>query len=171
MNKGAKMVNDRLHIICGNCGQDLKESDAATWEYVPAEIDEESGEVYSPATVYIHCENCATIHSLNKYIKSTGKTEFAPDCEQIRLMRHALGLDNAKTYKRHGKTFIRSYSNYYQTNAHNSKWEELHKNKFAEKHVVRGKTFKNADTYIYYYVSDIGIAYMEKHLQATIKHV
>lgn len=63
------MVNDRLHIICGNCGQDLKESGAATWEYVPAEIDEEDGEVYSPATVYIHCENCATIHSLNKYIK------------------------------------------------------------------------------------------------------
>lgn len=70
MNKGAKMVNDRLHIICGNCGQDLKESDAATWEYVPAEIDEESGEVYIPATVYIRCENCATIHSLNKYIKN-----------------------------------------------------------------------------------------------------
>lgn len=63
------MVNDRLHIICGNCGQDLKESGMATWEYVPGIKDEESGEVYSPATVYIHCENCATIHFLNKYME------------------------------------------------------------------------------------------------------
>ena len=31
------MVNDRLHIICGNCGQDLKESGMATWEYIPAD--------------------------------------------------------------------------------------------------------------------------------------
>ncbi len=63
------MVNDRLHIICGNCGQDLKESGMATWEYVPAEIDKEDGEILNPATVYIRCENCVTIHSLDKYIK------------------------------------------------------------------------------------------------------
>ena len=35
------MVNDSLHIICGNCGQDLKELNMATWEYIAAEIDEE----------------------------------------------------------------------------------------------------------------------------------
>lgn len=63
------MVNDRLHIICGNCGQDLKEPDEATWEYIPQEIDEETGEILSPATVYIHCKNCSTLHSLSKYIK------------------------------------------------------------------------------------------------------
>lgn len=67
------MVNDRLHIICGNCGQDLKEAGMATWEYVPPEIDEEDGEIINSATVYIHCDNCATIHSLNKYIKEYQK--------------------------------------------------------------------------------------------------
>lgn len=61
------MVHDRLHIICGNCGQDLTVPDEATWRYVPAEVYED--EVLSPATVYITCDNCATIHSLSKYIK------------------------------------------------------------------------------------------------------
>lgn len=64
------MVNDRLHIICGNCGQDLKEHGMATWQYIEAEIDEEDGEIINSATVYIRCDNCATIHSLNKYIKN-----------------------------------------------------------------------------------------------------
>lgn len=63
------MVNDRLHIICGNCGQDLKESGMAEFEYIEAEIDEETGEIINHATVFIHCMNCATIHSLSKYIK------------------------------------------------------------------------------------------------------
>lgn len=63
------MVNANLHIICGNCGQNLKESGMATWEYRPAEIDEESGEIFDPATVYIHCKNCATLHSFSDYMK------------------------------------------------------------------------------------------------------
>lgn len=64
------MVNDRLHIICGNCGQDLKESDAATWEYVPEIKDEETQEIIYPANIFIRCDNCATIHFLNKYMKN-----------------------------------------------------------------------------------------------------
>ena len=67
------MVNDRLHIICGNCGQDLKEAGMATWEYVPPEIDEEDGEELNPADVWIKCDNCATLHSLGKYIKEEVK--------------------------------------------------------------------------------------------------
>lgn len=67
------MVNDRLHIICGNCGQDLKENGDATWEYVPAIIDEESGEVIQYADVFIRCDCCATIHFLNKYMKEYGE--------------------------------------------------------------------------------------------------
>lgn len=63
------MVNDRLHIICGNCGQDLKEPNMATWEYVPAIIDEETKEIINNADVFIRCDNCATIHFLKKYIK------------------------------------------------------------------------------------------------------
>lgn len=63
------MVNDRLHIICGNCGQDLKETGMATWEYVPAIVAEDDGEILQDANVYIRCDNCATIHFLNKYMK------------------------------------------------------------------------------------------------------
>ena len=66
------MVNERIHIICGNCGQDLKEPGMANWKYVPAEIDEETGEIYSSADVYITCDNCATIHFLNNHIKEKG---------------------------------------------------------------------------------------------------
>lgn len=61
------MVHDRLHIICGNCGQDLTKNKMATWQYEPADIYED--EVLTFATVYITCNNCATIHSLSKYIK------------------------------------------------------------------------------------------------------
>lgn len=60
------MVNAKLHIICGNCGQDLTVPGEATWRYIPAEVYED--EVLAPAT-YITCGNCATIHSLSKYIE------------------------------------------------------------------------------------------------------
>ena len=63
------MVNDRLHIICGNCGQDLKEAGMATWEYVPEIKDQATGETIQNAEVIISCENCATIHFLSKYMK------------------------------------------------------------------------------------------------------
>ena len=63
------MVNDSLHIICGNCGQDLKELNMATWKYITAEIDEEYNEILNSAKVLIRCRNCATVHTLNKYIK------------------------------------------------------------------------------------------------------
>lgn len=63
------MVNERLHIICGNCGQDLKESGMATWEYVPEIKDEETKEILSSADVLIRCGNCATIHFLKKPYK------------------------------------------------------------------------------------------------------
>jgi len=63
------MVNDRLHIICGNCGQDLKEAGMATWEYVPEIKDQVTGETIQNAEVIISCENCATIHFLSKYMK------------------------------------------------------------------------------------------------------
>lgn len=64
------MVNDRLHIICGNCGQDLKEAGMATWEYVPEIKDQVTGETIQNAEVIISCENCATIHFLSKYMKN-----------------------------------------------------------------------------------------------------
>ena len=67
------MVHENIHIICGNCGQDLTEKDMGSWEYVPEEKDEETGEIYSDADVYIYCENCATIHFLDNHILNRGK--------------------------------------------------------------------------------------------------
>ena len=63
------MVHENIHIICGNCGQDLTEKDMGSWEYVPEEKDEETGEIYNSADVYIRCGNCATIHFLVDHIK------------------------------------------------------------------------------------------------------
>ena len=63
------MVNERIHIICGNCGQDLTEKGMATWQYIPDQIDEETGVVYVTADVYIQCKNCATIHFLDNHIQ------------------------------------------------------------------------------------------------------
>lgn len=60
------MVCDKLHIICGNCGHDTS-YDNFTWEYIPKE-DYGDGE-FEPADVFIRCENCSTLHSLNKYMK------------------------------------------------------------------------------------------------------
>ena len=54
------MVNARLHLICGNCGCD----DEFKWEYIPEEVDDD-GEVILDENVYIICNNCATLHSIN----------------------------------------------------------------------------------------------------------
>nr|DAT89613.1 MAG TPA: hypothetical protein [Caudoviricetes sp.] len=66
------MVNDRLHIICGNCGQDLKESGMVKWEYSPAEFDSD-GNFLTPREIYIECKNCSTVHPLSKYVKEDDK--------------------------------------------------------------------------------------------------
>lgn len=58
------MVNDSLHIICGNCGHNDKYNNF-TFKYVPKE--EEGGELINEASVYIYCANCSTIHFLDKY--------------------------------------------------------------------------------------------------------
>lgn len=91
----------------------------------------------------------------------TDKT-ITPDCEQIRLMSHALGISKAKTYHRQGQKYIKNYRNYYQTDLCNIKWEELYNNGYATKRIVENK-------WAYYYVSEKGMKYMEKHLGAIIK--
>lgn len=58
------MVNDRLHIICGNCGHN-HEHNNFTFKYVPAEYAED--ELINEASVYIYCSNCSTIQFLDKY--------------------------------------------------------------------------------------------------------
>ena len=69
------MVNDRLHIICGNCGQDLKEVNMATWQYVSPINDEKTGDVIHNADIIICCGNCATLHFLSNYIKEIEECE------------------------------------------------------------------------------------------------
>lgn len=69
------MVNDRLHIICGNCGQDLKEVNMATWQYVTQLKDEKTDEVIANADVVICCGNCGTLHFLSNYIKELEECE------------------------------------------------------------------------------------------------
>lgn len=55
------MVNDRLHIICGNCGKYLDKD--CTWEYISPIDEDDTGDVF------IFCDNCGTVHSLNKYLR------------------------------------------------------------------------------------------------------
>lgn len=80
------MVHARLHIICGNCGQDLKEPGMATREYIPIELDTETGEVINPATVFIRCKNCATLHSIDDSITKEEPREPLKNIDKIKAM-------------------------------------------------------------------------------------
>lgn len=66
--------------------------------------------------------------------------------EHRELMRHALGMDNAKPYTRHGKRFYRPYRNYFGTTAETVDypfWERLTKAGLAEKEEnARGIMYK-----------------------------
>lgn len=52
------MANAKLHIICGNCGQ----NDMFDYE-IETEIDDDTNEEYQ--VVYIGCNNCNTLHNLD----------------------------------------------------------------------------------------------------------
>lgn len=55
------MVNARLHIICGNCGEN---KDLSYSIFKDSTEDEEK-----PITdCVIACDNCSTLHYLNTYI-------------------------------------------------------------------------------------------------------
>ena len=56
------MINDSLHIICGNCGCLLSQERKLTKADIQKDYDG------TLEDVYIHCDNCGTIHSLNKYM-------------------------------------------------------------------------------------------------------
>lgn len=58
--------------------------------------------------------------------------------EHRELAKHALGMDNRKTYIRHGKKFYRPYRNYFYTNERTVDypyWERMVKAGLAEKYV------------------------------------
>jgi hypothetical protein len=56
------MANAKLHIICGNCGQ----NDMFDYKIV-SDIDDDTNEEYQ--TVYIGCNNCNTLHVLDDNAK------------------------------------------------------------------------------------------------------
>lgn len=56
------MANAKLHIICGNCGQ----NDMFDYEIVN-EIDDDTNEPYQ--YVSICCNNCHTLHDLDNNAK------------------------------------------------------------------------------------------------------
>jgi len=53
------MARARLHLICGNCGC----NDEWKWSHVSEE--NEAGDVMQEEDVFLTCENCSTLHSIN----------------------------------------------------------------------------------------------------------
>lgn len=49
------MVYARLHLICGNCGNSAPDEFSAKYN---------KGDNLTPATIYITCANCGTLHDL-----------------------------------------------------------------------------------------------------------
>jgi|LakMenE01Jun11ns_1017448.scaffolds.fasta_scaffold9510849_2 hypothetical protein len=62
------MAHAKLHIICGNCGQ----NDMFDYEIVE-EIDDDTNEPHQG--VYIGCNNCHTLH----YLDNNAEQKFASD--------------------------------------------------------------------------------------------
>lgn len=89
--------------------------------------------------------------------------EYTEENEKIlerhrKLMRHALGMDNRKTYTRHGKKFYRPYRNYFETHDRTTDypyWERLTRAKLAEKD-EEGKN-------IWYSVTRKGMDWLGQH--------
>ena len=78
--------------------------------------------------------------------------------EHRELVRHALGMDNRKAYKRHGKKFYKPYRNYFQTGTETTDypyWERLVKAGLAEKREVRDN--------VWYYVTRRGMDWLGLH--------
>lgn len=53
------MARARLHLICGNCGCNNE------WEWRHIHKETAEGEVMQDEDVYLSCNNCGTLHSLN----------------------------------------------------------------------------------------------------------
>lgn len=74
------------------------------------------------------------------------------------LVRHALGMDNRKTYVRHGKRFYRPYRNYFFTNENTVDFP------YWERMVVAGLAKKEvAQKGVNYYVTRSGMDWLGKH--------
>ncbi len=70
------MANAKLHMICGNCGQ----NDMFDY-HISNEINDDTDEEYQ--VVYIGCNNCGTLHILddNAELENQNKEKTKKVCE------------------------------------------------------------------------------------------
>lgn len=96
--------------------------------------------------------------------------------EEIDVMEHALGIEEAwrrrgMHYKRHGKQYIQSYRNYFQTEEKHKPyydiWKNLVKKGFSDSWV---KVFDGKE-YLYFDVNDEGIKQLQKQQNYIIKFI
>ena len=89
--------------------------------------------------------------------------EYTEENERIlekyrKLIRHAIGMDNRKSYVRHGRRFYRPYRNYFFTNEKTVDypyWERLVAANLAEK--------EETSTGVYYSVTRSGMDWLGLH--------
>lgn len=80
-----------------------------------------------------------------------------------KLIRHAIGMDNRKTYIRHGKKFYRPYRNYFFTNERTVDYP------YWERMVVAGLAKKEESPKgINYFVTRTGLDWLGQHDGVTI---
>lgn len=96
--------------------------------------------------------------------------------KEIEVMEHALGLQRAWDtygyhYKRHGKQYLKSYRNYFQTQEDDRPyykiWKELQEKGFANSWIESNL----GKDYPYFEVSDKGISELEKQQNYSIKFI
>lgn len=67
------MVHARLHIICGNCGNNEDLSYKIDLNGIdPGKIDENGNSIFEP-DCYIYCSNCSTVHSIDDTLQKKEK--------------------------------------------------------------------------------------------------
>ena len=97
------------------------------------------------------------------------------DQNKIILMEHALGIERAWStrgyhYKRHGKQYIKSYRNYFQTQVGDKNyniWNDLLLEGLANSWI----NTNNGKCYPYFEVSDKGIKELEKERNYVIRFI
>ncbi len=92
-----------------------------------------------------------------------GYVELHDFPQKVQLAAHAIGLDNKRPYKRHGKLFYRPYRNYYYTYVGcpvDKPWEDMVLTGCAEAR-TQGK-------HVTYFLTRMGLDWLGKELGMTI---
>lgn len=80
----------------------------------------------------------------------------------ISCMKHCIGLDNQKPYKRHGRLFYKPYRNYFSTAHNDEAWEVIEGAGYAK----RGQERNGC---VSFYLTEKGKAYLGEKLGIKIK--